>query len=449
LREALDVASDPLTPAEFDLEARCDIHRTVMPNTLIAAPAVRTLPNAVTRDAPPQRIASLDVLRGVALFGMLLVHFAAIGSDRVDNDGLSRFVSLFLEDRFFTIFGILFGASFAIQLQRADAGGRPVTLTYLRRLTALAAFGLVAEIAFGYRVLLPYAIWGLPLLGVRRWPPRTLLFLAIVLVAVLPSFRVVRAAISVAENGELPTRTAMTAQIDADGRRFADILRRKRSPNYRTVIGARVDDLRWTYARPEFLLSFYSFPLFLLGLAAFRLHLFDRPASHRAAVVGAMIAGALSWAAAQWMLPSLAPTGPLETAPSVTRWIAASQASTGFGVVDRSWLAFTYAGAVLLALGSNVAWTRWLLPFAWVGRAALSNYFVHIVLLDLFFTPHGLAILPPRLALPMLAVGLFGADALLSQWWLTRYKYGPLEWLWRSATYWSWQPQTHVARVDP
>src|SRR5262245_40580279 len=110
-----------------------------------------------------ERIGSLDVLRGIALLGMFLVHFNDQTLDTpVSGVGAiyQQAVALLFEERFWAMFGVLFGVGFAVQLQRADARGRPFVARYLRRLTALAAFGLLSHAFFGYHVLFEYAIWG-------------------------------------------------------------------------------------------------------------------------------------------------------------------------------------------------------------------------------------------------------------------------------------------------
>src|SRR4051812_9600946 len=101
---------------------------------------------------PTARVGVLDVLRGIALLGMFFVHFNDHSTSAASGFGHAwqRFVEVFLNDRFFTIFGILFGAGFALQLRRADARGDRFAGPFLRRLAALAVFGFVAEVCFGY-----------------------------------------------------------------------------------------------------------------------------------------------------------------------------------------------------------------------------------------------------------------------------------------------------------
>ena len=99
-----------------------------------------------------ERIEVLDVLRGVALLGMFLVHFnenatAGAGAGAV----YQRIVALFFEERFWTMFGILFGVGFAVQLRRAEERGGSFAPAYIRRLIALAAFGFFAHAVLGFK----------------------------------------------------------------------------------------------------------------------------------------------------------------------------------------------------------------------------------------------------------------------------------------------------------
>src|SRR5258705_6504422 len=137
--------------------------------TSAAATTAREEPAAVVS---ADRIGSLDILRGIALLGMFLVHFNdyANGSDPATRLAATyqKIVALFFEQRFWTMFGILFGVGFALQLRRAEARGGTFAATYFRRLVALGGFGLVAHAGLGFNVLFGYPVWGVPLLLVRR-----------------------------------------------------------------------------------------------------------------------------------------------------------------------------------------------------------------------------------------------------------------------------------------
>jgi uncharacterized membrane protein YeiB len=182
---------------------------------------------AVPTPTPPlgtrsDRLGVLDVLRGIALLGMFLVHFNDYSSGGGWAGGVYQQIALlFFDERFWTIFGILFGVGFAIQLRRADARGERFVGKYLRRLLALAGFGCIAHGVFGYNVLLGYAIWGVPLLLVRKWSVPVLVAAAILSAASGSIYQVARAEQGVATMGE-PAFRAEQAELAAGTQRFKE-----------------------------------------------------------------------------------------------------------------------------------------------------------------------------------------------------------------------------------
>src|SRR5262245_39516101 len=127
-----------------------------------------------------ERLHALDILRGCALFGMILVHFhqnMRIEATRLE-DLIGWAVFLLVEQKAWGTFAFLFGVGFAMLLMRLEARGVPVVTIYVRRMAALATFGVIAEVGFGFHILFSYACWGLPLLVVRRWSTRALLVTA-------------------------------------------------------------------------------------------------------------------------------------------------------------------------------------------------------------------------------------------------------------------------------
>jgi len=126
-------------------------------------------PSAPTRLAPPpapldgeERLHALDILRGLALFGMILVHFHQKMRPEVTGleDLIGWGVYVLVEQKAWGIFAFLFGVGFAVLLRRLEARHAPVLPIYLRRLATLACFGVVAEVCFGFRILFSYACWG-------------------------------------------------------------------------------------------------------------------------------------------------------------------------------------------------------------------------------------------------------------------------------------------------
>jgi uncharacterized protein len=91
----------------------------------------------------------------------------------------------------------------------------------------------------------------------------------------------------------------------------------------------------------------------------------------------------------------------------------------------------------LAVLIQSAAWKRWLTPFAAVGRMALTDYLSQSVLCTLFYYNYTTGLygrVGPAEGL-IATVVLYGAQVVFSNWWLARYRFGPMEWLWRGMTY--------------
>ena len=387
--------------------------------------------------AEPERVHVLDVLRGIALLGMFLVHFSIVSADAgTVGEIYKTLVYRLFEERFWAMFAMLFGVGFAIQLRRAEGRGGSFVPKYLRRLAALAVFGFIAHAFFGYNVLLAYAIWGLPLLLVRRWSVRSLLIAAVLCAVSWSAYAVGKTAYAVRARGEQVVRV----ELDSAAARSSAFRKAnhdaQQSTSYRTVFRARVQHMKWFYAQPYSFLPVNDFTLFLLGLIALRLGLFDEPERHRRLIVGLAIFGVVSWVSATWLLPLIPPV----TKGSLLRVMILNRLHYGFMLIREMWLAFTYMGLVLLLVARNRQWLRRLGALAWTGRMALTNYMIQIAILDLAFSKYALGLVVTPLVGLTMALALFFADALASRWWLSRFRYGPLEWLWRSITYAKWQP---------
>ena len=134
-------------------------------------------PEPLTPVAESQRIEALDVVRGFALLGILLMNIEWFNRPLATfNDGMPRgltgldwlaswFIAYFVQGKFWTIFSLLFGMGFAVMLVRAERAGRAFTKVYLRRILALAVFGAVHFIyVWEGDILFSYAAAALALL---------------------------------------------------------------------------------------------------------------------------------------------------------------------------------------------------------------------------------------------------------------------------------------------
>jgi uncharacterized protein len=267
------------------------------------------------------------------------------------------------------------------------------------------------------------------LLVVRRWSSRALLVTAALSACARPLAAELSALYAWwASTPPMPAAsTALVRAVEAAARQG----------DYTTLLAAR-----WALFMGSFphtwrdLLPDVNLALFILGLLAVRHGVLDQPRRHVRLIAGWMIFGALSWAVAWLVLRHL----PATHVPGAD-WPLAY----GLGLVQDQWLCFTYIGAVVLLLAYRPAWTARMAVFGQAGRMALTNYMLQAAVLDALASGYGLGLkLRPRVYV-VAAVLLFAAEAGVSRAWLSRYRFGPLEWLWRVLTYARLQPLRRVA----
>ena len=136
-----------------------------------------------------ERIQTIDIIRGLALLGILVINFTVDDGEVSPGEGWTSFgnqiiwwsVRLFMDDRFQTIYCLLFGLGFAIQLQRAADRNAPFAFLFLRRMIALYLIGIAMQIftSIGYGVISWYAMVGVLLLFFWKIPVKFLPVLAI------------------------------------------------------------------------------------------------------------------------------------------------------------------------------------------------------------------------------------------------------------------------------
>ena len=374
-----------------------------------------------------ERIHTLDILRGLALLGMILVHFHQhMEIEASGAEGLIGWVTwVGVETKAWGVFALLFGAGFAVLLRNLERRGRPVAAIYFRRLAALAAFGFIAEAGFGFQILLEYAICGVPLLLIRKWRPRALLAVAVLAVAVTPTVFAVRALarqarpVSVSEHARPAARPDPQAALHAA----------EATGRYLPLLRVRLANMRSKYGFWSTYLPDSTFTLFVIGVLAFRYGVFTDPRARLHLISGAMAFGFIAWALA-WTVYA---TGLTVSNPALRPALLSA-----FGLIQDQWLCLTYAGAVILLVAYWPVWQSRLRLFGVAGRMALTNYLLQVAVLDVLASSYGAAL---RVR-PLMCVGLtaliFGSLAAFSRWWLSRFRFGPAEWLWRAATYLRW-----------
>jgi uncharacterized protein len=175
--------------------------------------------------------------------------------------------------------------------------------------------------------------------------------------------------------------------------------------------------MAWFYRQPFFFMPGATLALFVIGLLLVRHGVFENPRGHRRILGFMAVFGILSWLGANWLLERWN-LGPLIL------------------IFRDQWLTFTYLSASLLILARWPGLARRFAPVANAGRMALTNYLLQIAALDLLFSGYAIGLGQVRPATGfILATVCFAIEAMMSTWWLARFRFGPAEWLWRRLTY--------------
>ncbi len=389
--------------------------------------------------APEERIATLDILRGFALLGILIINtqgFKAPSAGwRLDGPRfpgpLDRLVDwavdAFGSGKFNAIFSFLFGVGLTIQVERAEARGASFVRPYLRRLAVLLALGLAhGLLLWDGDVLHVYAVLGLALVPLRRVPDRVLFALVVALLLVPVGLAAYRAQHpGPPEHPQSYWQAKAAEQVETFGR-----------GSYPAMVRARLAAHRKAYVEDGWGYQFFGQMgvTMLLGFVAGRRRIFQDLPEHlplvRRVFRFALPAGlvcALAYASAV----ALGGDDDEPTAAGVLVAVAYE--------LNRPLLSLAYiAGLTLLSV--DPAWRSRLGPLASVGRMPLTNYLMQSVIVTTIFYGYGLGWfgrVGPALALAI-DLPIYAAQVAYSHWWMARFRFGPLEWLWRAATYGRW-----------
>ncbi|HEX8241141.1 MAG TPA: DUF418 domain-containing protein [Allosphingosinicella sp.] len=396
---------------------------------------------------PPRRIATLDIVRGVAVMGILamnIVGFAlpfqaylnpvALGPVG-DADLASWAVSFILVDgKMRGLFSFLFGASMLLVIEQARAKGEPEERIHYRRMFWLLAFGLIHLylIWFG-DILVGYALVGMVAYLFRDLPQRALIRWAIGLLVVqlliftgLAAFATVLQHAAAAPGAEAATiaewqgleRQVGAMSVPAKTHELA--LYRG---DYAGILADRVRDQALGPLKGLSLFGWETLAYFLLGMAAlksgFLTGAWTRARYRKIALLGFGI-GIPAYALLAWLL--------VRDNFAVPTIFALSMAAT---VPLRPIMVIATASLIVLATGKGGALVD---RIAAAGRAAFTNYLGTSLVMTTLFYGYGGGLFGTlgRAQLWLVVLAMWALMLLWSKPWLDRFRYGPLEWLWRS-----------------
>jgi uncharacterized protein len=383
-----------------------------------------------------ERIQALDVLRGVAVAGILfanvLVFFGlfVLPPDRaaalptVPADGVALFLErVFVEGKFYSVFSLLFGIGFGLQLAR---GGDAALLRFKRRLRILLAIGAVhAFLIWAGDILMLYALLGFTMPWFARKSNRGLVRWTVILLAVPTVVYVVVFAIWTLVGSGAPQRPPDSG-VPQNILKFFEAMGRG------GLKDAFIGNLVFFAGRWADLFATVRFPkvlgMFVLGLLTVRTGLALSPSDHRATLV-------------QWRLLGWGVGLP---ANIIAVWAfehgsyLPPSAGGLLGVVMQGvgvpMLALGYSATVALLVVDS---RRFVTVFAPVGRMALTNYLMQSIICVVLSYGFGFALwwrIGVSTAMAI-AAAIIVLQIPLSALWLSRFRFGPVEWIWRRLTY--------------
>jgi len=373
-----------------------------------------------------ERLVVIDVIRGFALLGIFLVNMQDFSSPWLYLDpgvlwnssldlNTEIFIDIFAQASFYTLFSFLFGFGMVIFKERAEAKGYSFVPLFSRRLFVLLIFGIIhAFLIWHGDILISYALIGFILLLFHKSEANTMFKWAIALIlipsmlmgALLLWWEIKYPSVFEGYNVEMVNQSL---EVYSSG-------------TYFEITQQRVND--WLYVNS---LSNYIFlvlallPMFLLGAFFAKKRWYHEPNVYHKELKKV------------WMI-SLSLSVIFKLLPYIGNGLE------GFfylqDMIGGPASAIFYATSIVFLFQKDW-WSRRLLSFSYVGRLSLSNYILQSLVGTLIFYSYGLGLygqLRPFYG-AVLTIFIYIIQVQLSKLWLSRYKIGPIEWLWRSLTY--------------
>ncbi len=415
-----------------------------------------TLVNPLGPTRADDRIAALDIARGMALFGIFMVNiqimtqplasmFEGVGTSQGPLAAAVHYATRVLfESKSYPLFSMLFGMGLVLMYDRARAAGRPFVPAYIRRLLLLLLVGFAHAFLFWYGdILIYYACFGLVIMWLAPLKPRVMLWIAVGLVTIAAlwasglNYLFVmlgqgQEVASVKASGFVEFRELLFAGKIQEGPASpawaaGEIDAIKNGP-FANAVGMRM--INWA-SGTIFWMVLYAVVLhvpamFLLGAAILRSGVVNDPASpwaKRFMLLGLCV-GLPGAILSVWMSESQGPMSPRAALASGVTHLFGPFVSLGYlGVA--MWLA--HSGAL-----------RWLVrSVAAAGRMALTNYLLQTLLVAALAQHWGLGWFGEvsRLEMFWIVLAVYGLQLVVSPIWLSKFGMGPMEYLWRCGTY--------------
>ena len=397
-----------------------------------------------------RRIASIDVLRGLAMLGILVLNiqifampFEAYGNPFAfgNLEGSNYWVftlSMVLADmKFMAIFSMLFGAGMVLFIERLLETGRPAYVIHYRRMAWLLVIGFIHAYLIWYGdILVGYALCGMILVWCRRLPPWLLFFgglglLAVSSIIMLGSgglmMKFAPEKIAAAAIGSADMQESIQWQLDSYRGGWTDQL------SHRIMTSSIMQTMGFL-----FFIFWRAGGLMLIGMALYRWGVFSARRSN-GFYLGLLALGVL--VGLPLCLLGVQAGWSVDWNPIKVKFMTGQLNYWGSIFVAWGWVALI----MLLVRSGMLQWLQY--GLASVGRMALSNYLLQSILCTLIFYGHGLGLFGTwdRTEQMLLVLVVTIGQLIWSPLWLGAFRFGPAEWLWRTLTYWQLQPMRRTS----
>lgn len=374
------------------------------------------------------RLEWIDAARGLAIFGIFIVNIGAFsapyfmygGAEEAWTSNIDQaaliFIDIFFQGSFYTLFSLLFGFGLQMMRERIMARGNNPNLILLRRLFILFCFGAMhAFLLWHGDILLSYALVGILSPLFLHTKSNTKLAIGITMMVGSVSF------------------LSFLFYLTKDYLDYVDVVMIEQS--YKNYLSNEIGLVwlqnyeDWLFANNPVTLIFLILvllPLFLFGMFIGEKRWLHEPGKYKSLLI--------KW----WVISLLLFIGLKMGAYLFGNpiWFSYIQDNIG-GMFSALFYIFSVTLLFRTDLGRKI-----MKPFTYVGRMALSNYIFQSIISFLLFYGVGFGLygkIGPFTGVVMVVIIYIG-QIIFSKWWFSRFRFGPLEWVWRSLTYWKRQP---------
>lgn len=396
------------------------------------------------------RIISIDVLRGVAVLGILIMNIQSFSMPMTayinpeaygDLTGINKWVwilsHVLASEKFMSIFSLLFGAGILLFTDKALSKGKEPARLHYRRMFWLLVFGMIHAYLMWYGdILVSYALCGMLVFLFRKKSPRALIISALVFF-MIPIIFYTLSYLSIPYWPQESYQGSMQSWNPGSEVLLKEIANMR--GNWLQQMESRIPSAIMLQTMIFFMEVFWHvMAMMLLGMALYKWNILNAARSATFYIRLAIIGMLIGYPLAIWGVFQNFEHG----------WDFAYSMFLGghYNYVGSVGVALGYV-AIIMLICKSLKFTSLKSRFAAVGKMAFTNYILQTLICMFIFYGSGLGLYGSveRKYQILMVFGIWVILLLISPVWLKKFRFGPLEWLWRSLTYWHRQPLRKIS----